>query len=75
MKTLNIREVRRSLGNLDALLDKEGELTITRRGEKIAKVTRIGGQRPMPSHARLRRSMPRLRKGSEELIREDRERR
>ena len=75
MKKLNIREARLSLGNLDVLLAQEGELTITRRGEDIARVMSIGRKRPMPSHAGLRRSMPRMRKGSEQLIREDRDRR
>jgi antitoxin (DNA-binding transcriptional repressor) of toxin-antitoxin stability system len=73
MKKLNIREARLSLGNLDVLLAQEGELTITRRGEDIARVMPIGRKRPMPSHAGLRRNMPRMRKGSEQLVREDRD--
>jgi antitoxin (DNA-binding transcriptional repressor) of toxin-antitoxin stability system len=73
MKKLNIREARLSLGNLDVLLAQEGELTITRRGEDIARVMPIGRRRPMPSHAGLRRNMPRMRKGSEQLVREDRD--
>jgi len=75
MKRINIREARRSLGNLDGLLAREGELTITRRGEDIARVIPISRNREMPSHAGLRRSMPRLRKSSEQMIREDRNRR
>ena len=75
MKKVSIREARQSLGNLDALLAREGELTITRRGEEIARVTPISRTRPMPSHAGLRRSMPRMRKSSEQMIREDRDRR
>ena len=75
MKKLNIREARQSLGKLDGLLAQEGELTITRRGEEIARVTAINPKRAMPSHAGLRRSMPRLRKSSEQMIREDRDRR
>lgn len=75
MKKLNIRETRLSLGNLDGLLAREGELTITRRGEEIARVMPIGRKRAMPSHAGLRRSMPRMRKSSEQMIREDRDRR
>jgi antitoxin (DNA-binding transcriptional repressor) of toxin-antitoxin stability system len=75
MKKLNIREARLSLGNLDVLLAQEGELTITRRGEDIARVMPIGRKRPMPSHDGLRRTMPRMRKSSEQLIREDRDRR
>ena len=72
MKTLTIRQARESLGNLDRLLAQEGEVTITRRGEEIARVIPIGGHRPMPSHKAIRRTMPRLRRGSERLVREDR---
>lgn len=75
MKKLTIRETRQSLGNLDGILADEGELTITRRGEEIARVTPISRKRPMPSHAALRRGMPRMRKSSEQMIREDRDRR
>lgn len=73
MKKLNIREARHSLGNLDLLLAREGELTITRRGQEIARVLPVGGKRAIPSHAALRRSMPRMRKSSERMIREDRD--
>jgi prevent-host-death family protein len=75
MKKLNIRQARQSLGNLDGLLAQEGELTITRRGEEIARVMPISQKRPMPSHSALRRSIPRMRKSSEKMIREDRDRR
>ncbi len=73
MKKLTIRQVRESLGKLDELLAKEGEMAITRRGDEIARVVPVGGRKAMPSHAALRRSMPRLRRGSERLIREDRD--
>ena len=73
MKKLSIRQARESLGNLDRLLAEEGEMTITRRGEEIARVVPVAGRKPIPSHAALRRSMPRMRKGSERLVREDRD--
>ena len=73
MKKLNIRQVRQSLAHLDQLLAAEGELTITRRGKAVARVISVGKKRPMPSHKDLRSSMPRLRKGSELLIRKDRD--
>jgi len=73
MKELTIRETRQSLSQLDRLLAEEGEVTITRRGEAIATVSRIGQPRPIPSHKNLRQKMARLRRGSEKLVREDRD--
>ena len=73
MKQLTIREAREALSHLDRLLAVEGELTITRRGEPIARVLPVGKRRTIPSHRDLRESMPRMRKGSEKLIREDRD--
>jgi prevent-host-death family protein len=75
MKKLTIRQARESLGNLDSLLDKEGEVTITRRGEEIARVVPVARRKPIPSHAALRRSMPRMKISSERLVREDRDER
>jgi antitoxin (DNA-binding transcriptional repressor) of toxin-antitoxin stability system len=73
MKKLNIRQVRQSLSHLDELLETEGELTITCRGKAIARVTSAGKKRAMPSHRDLRMEMPRLRRRSEHLIREERD--
>lgn len=73
MKKLSIREARQSLSHLDRLLEVEGEVMITRRGEAIARVVQVDGKRPIPSHRGLRDRMPRLRKGSEKIIREDRD--
>ena len=73
MKKLTIREARKSLTNLDRLLAVEGELTITRRGEAIARMVQVGRKRPIPSHRDLREKMARMRKGSEKLVREDRD--
>lgn len=75
MKKLTIRQTRQSLSQLDRLLEVEGEVTITRRGEAIARVESIQRHRPVPSHRDLRKGMPRMRKGSEKMIREDREER
>ncbi len=75
MKKLTIREARQSLSHLDHLLSEEGEVMITRRGEAIARLTQIGKRRPIPSHRDLRRRMPLMRKGSEKLVREDRDHR
>ena len=73
MKKLTIRETRQALSHLDRLLSGEGEVTITRRGEAIARLMHIGEKRPIPSHQALRESMPRMRKGSEKLVRGDRD--
>jgi antitoxin (DNA-binding transcriptional repressor) of toxin-antitoxin stability system len=73
MKKLSVREVRRSLSFLDRLLADEGEVTITRRGEAIARLVQIGRKRPIPSHRDLRERMARMRKASERIIREERD--
>jgi antitoxin (DNA-binding transcriptional repressor) of toxin-antitoxin stability system len=54
MKKLTIRETRQALSHLDRLLEVEGEVTITRRGDPIAKVVQVGRKRPIPSHRDLR---------------------
>jgi prevent-host-death family protein len=73
MKKLTIREARQSLSHLDRLLETEGELTITRRGKAVARVVSVGRKREIPSHKSLRESMPRMKRGSERLVREDRD--
>jgi antitoxin (DNA-binding transcriptional repressor) of toxin-antitoxin stability system len=73
MKTLNIREARRSMTNIDKLLDMEGEITITRRGEPIARMSPVGPRKSVPSHRALRESISRQKVQSETLVREDRD--
>jgi antitoxin (DNA-binding transcriptional repressor) of toxin-antitoxin stability system len=73
MKKLTLRETRQSLSHLDRLLATEGEVMITRRGEAIARLTQINKKRAIPSHRDLRKRMPLMRKGSEKVIREDRD--
>lgn len=73
MKKLTIREARKSLSHLDQLLVDEGEMMITRRGKAIARVVQVGRMRPIPSHQDLREGMPRIRRGSEKVVREDRD--
>jgi len=72
MKRITVRETRQGLSRLEELL-AEGEVTITRRGKPVARLLPIGGARPIPSHKELRESMPRMRRGSEHLQREDRD--
>jgi antitoxin (DNA-binding transcriptional repressor) of toxin-antitoxin stability system len=73
MRKLTIRETRQVLSHLDRLLAVEGEVMITRRGKDIARLVQVGIRRPIPSHRDLRERMPRIREGSEEIIRKDRE--
>ena len=73
MKKLTIREARQTLSHLDQLLAVEGEITITRRGEAVARLIQIGKKRPIPNHKDLRGKMHRLKNGSEKLIREERD--
>ena len=73
MKKLTIREARQALSHLDRLLEEEGEITITRRGKPIGRVTAIGGKKAIPSHKDLRMKMTPVKTESELLVREDRE--
>ena len=70
-----IREARQALSHLDRLLAIEGEVMITRRGDPIAKVVQVGKKRPIPSHRDLREGMKRIHKGSETVLRKDRDER
>ncbi|MFQ5738596.1 MAG: type II toxin-antitoxin system Phd/YefM family antitoxin [Acidobacteriota bacterium] len=72
MRTLSIREMRASLGQLDRILEGEREIVITRRGRAIARLLPFQPRSVMPSHVELRAEMPEL-TSSAELIREDRE--
>jgi antitoxin (DNA-binding transcriptional repressor) of toxin-antitoxin stability system len=73
MKKLNIRQARQALSHLDQLLAAEGEVIITRRGQAIARMMQIDRKRRIPSHRDLREKMPLMRRGSEKLIRADRD--
>jgi prevent-host-death family protein len=75
MKSLSVREVRKELAQIDELVSREGEVVVTRRGKPIARLLPLGSKRRMPSHADLRASMPRLKNGSEKLIRSERDER
>ncbi len=75
MKAISIREMRSELGNLDQLIDAEGEMLVTKRGKPIARLLPVKGSRSIPDHASLRASMPKLGIPSARLIREDRDER
>ena len=72
---LSIREMRSELGRLEGLVEREGEVVITRRGKPIARVIPVHGRANRPSHADLRASMPRLETPSQDLVRLDRDER
>jgi len=73
MKEMSVRDVRGALPRLDEILDREGEVVITRHGTPIARVLPLNPRPSMPSHADLRGRTPRLERPSQDLIREDRD--
>jgi antitoxin (DNA-binding transcriptional repressor) of toxin-antitoxin stability system len=75
MRSISVREMRAALPRLEQLLAEEGEVTITRNGELVARLLPTRSHLPIPSHADLRSRMPRLEMGSEVLIRQDRDER
>ncbi|MGQ0593807.1 MAG: type II toxin-antitoxin system Phd/YefM family antitoxin [Gammaproteobacteria bacterium] len=75
MRRLSIREIRAELGRLDQVVQKEGEVLITRRGVPVARLLPVKGARRRPPHADLRGAMPRLATASETLVRRDRDER
>ncbi len=72
MKEMSIREMRAELSRLGRLLDREGELIVTRRGRPIARIVPFDPCRKMPSHADSRSRLPRLSSGVEH-VRADRD--
>ncbi len=73
MKTLSIREMRTALPHLEELVAKQGEVIITRRGRPFARIVPLRSQSTIPSRAKWRASMPKLKVPSEVMIREDRD--
>lgn len=72
MRELTIREMRAELGRLGELLEREGQLVVTRRGEPIARILPIN-PRPRPNHVDLRAGLPYLDRPSEMIVRADRD--
>ncbi len=73
MKRMTIREARRSLTHLERILADEGEVSITRRGTEIARLLPLSKNAPIPSHRDLRKKTARMKRGSEKLVRQDRD--
>jgi prevent-host-death family protein len=74
MRSMSIRELRDSLASLQEIVEREGEIVVTRHGRGLARLVPVQPKRGVPSHADLRASMPLMAVGSEELLRADRER-
>ncbi len=74
MRQVTVREIRRLLPEIEATLQAEGELILTRRGRPVARLVAVETAHPRrPSNADLRALMPIQQRTSEELIREDRD--
>lgn len=73
VRSISVREMRAALPELERLLEREGEIVITRRGKAVARILPTAPEGGIPSRAGLRRQMRRLEVGSEVLIREDRD--
>jgi antitoxin (DNA-binding transcriptional repressor) of toxin-antitoxin stability system len=73
MKEISVREARQIIGKLDDILEKEGEVQITKRGKPIAKICALNSTRRMPSHKSLRNRMSQMKKESVDLIRSERD--
>ena len=75
MKDLNVREMRASIGRLDALVDASGELIVTRGGRAITRILPVHRNRQRPDHADLRARMSPLSTLLEVLVRGERDER
>ena len=73
VRSLSIREVRAALGNIEEIVEREGELLITRHGKPVARILPLEKPRRLPSLKAFRESMPFQEIPSEVLIREDRD--
>ncbi|REJ85417.1 MAG: prevent-host-death protein [Acidobacteria bacterium] len=72
MKTLSIRGMRAVLGQLEQLVQAEGELIVTRHGRAIARILPVEACRAISPRSDLRRQLPRL-SSSVDLVREERD--
>jgi len=70
---MSIRELRDSLSSIDEIVDRAGEILVTRHGRPVARLSSVKLGRTAPSHADLRAAMPRMATPSEDLVRADRD--
>jgi prevent-host-death family protein len=73
MREMSIRELRDSLSSIDEIVDRAGEVLVTRHGRPVARLSSVRAARSAPSHADLRATMPRMTTPSEDLVRADRD--
>jgi prevent-host-death family protein len=73
MRTMSIRELRDSLSSISEIVERDGEILLTRHGRGVLKLVPLETRRSAPSHADLRASMPLQSVPSEELVRQDRD--
>jgi antitoxin (DNA-binding transcriptional repressor) of toxin-antitoxin stability system len=72
VNTISIRGLRASLASLSELLERDGELVVTRQGRPLAKLVPFAPGRTAPSHADLRAGMPDMGVPSEDPVRAER---
>ena len=73
MREMSIREVRAALSSIDEIVERDGEVVLTRHGRPLVKVVPLKPARTAPSHADLRAGLPFLAVPSEDLVRADRD--
>lgn len=74
MRSVNVREMRELLPDIEEELRREGSLILTKRDLPVARIVPIERERPQRRlHAEFRASMPFQEIPSEVLIREDRD--
>lgn len=73
MREVSIRELRDALSSLEQMVEREGELVVTRHGRPLAKVVGLHPSREVPTHAELRAGIAYSPVGSEESIRAERD--
>ncbi len=74
MRTMSIRELRESLPMISEIVEKSGEVLLTRHGHALVRLVPLNPSRSAPTHADLRASMPSMPVPSEDLVRAGRER-
>lgn len=74
MRTMSIRELRGSLSSIGEIVERHGDVVLTRHGRPLVRLVPLNPCRSAPSHADLRAGMPYMAVASEDLVRADRER-
>lgn len=75
MLSMNVRELRGAIPHLRQTLAEEHEVVLISNGEAIARILPIAPKRKLESLAWLREQMPYSDVSSEQLLREERDRR